>query len=51
MQNLDDLIVCTGKFVVSVLNCSWGGNDVGQIDKSLGCLGKTPWDILTHLWK
>ena len=23
VQNLDDLVVCTGKFVDSVLNCSW----------------------------
>ena len=50
MQNLDYLFVCTEKFVDSVLNCSGGGN-VGRMDKSLGCLGKTPWDILTHLWK
>ena len=51
MQNLDDLVVCTGKFVDSVLNCSCGGNVVRRIDKSLGSLGKIPWDILTHLWK
>ena len=51
MQNLDDLVECTGKFVDSVLNCSGGGNVVGRMDKSLVCLGKTPWDILTHLWK
>ena len=51
MQNLDNLVVWTGKFVDSVLNCSGGGNVVGQMDKSFGCLGKTPWDSLTHLWK
>ena len=48
VQNLDDL-VCTRKFVDLFLNCSGGRNVVGQMDKSLGCLGKTPWDILTHL--
>ena len=28
VQKLDDLVVCTGKFVDSVLNCSGGGNVV-----------------------
>ena len=29
-----------------IWNCFELGNVVGQIDKSLGCLGKNTWDIL-----
>ena len=33
VQNLGYLVVCTEKFVDSVLDCSWGGNVVGRMDE------------------